>query len=135
MLDWIKERLEKKLLMFDETKHWTKALEEAVRRVLLLDGTNKIFVWIDDDVVFFKDAYVVGDKDVALIYNFSQNYVSSVDKAEKLLIRLIGKNHLKTLVDFMNLTFIPNIIEERSWPDNVRKEFLAQMHKFMTSIT
>ena len=32
--------------MFDETKHWTKPFEEAVRKVLLLDGTNKLFVWI-----------------------------------------------------------------------------------------
>ena len=61
--------------------------------------------------------------------------MSSVDKEQKVLIELIGKNHLKTLVNFMNNTFIPNIIEERSWPDNVRKEFLAQMHKFMTSVT
>lgn len=72
---------------------------------------------------------------MALICNFSPNYVSSVDKEQKVLIELIGKNHLKTLVNFMNNTFIPNIIEERSWPDNVRKEFLAQMHKFMTSVT
>lgn len=35
----------------------------------------------------------------------------------------------------MNATFIPNIVEETSWPDNVRKEFLGQLHKFMTSIT
>lgn len=35
----------------------------------------------------------------------------------------------------MNATFIPNILEENSWPENVRKEFLAQLHKFMTSVT
>jgi hypothetical protein len=50
-------------------------------------------------------------KDVVLIYNFSKNFVSSVDKEDKILIRLLGKNHLKTLVTFMNSTFIPNIIE------------------------
>ncbi len=35
----------------------------------------------------------------------------------------------------MNNLFIPTIMAERSWPDNVKKEFLAQLHKFMTSIT
>lgn len=46
-----------------------------------------------------------------LLYNFSKNYVSAVDKEEKILIRLIGKNHLKTLVNFMNTVFIPNILD------------------------
>jgi len=35
----------------------------------------------------------------------------------------------------MNGIFIPSIMGEKSWPDNVKKEFLGQLHKFMTSIT
>ena len=35
----------------------------------------------------------------------------------------------------MNTIFIPSIMGEKTWPDNVKKEFLAQLHKFMTSIT
>lgn len=107
--------------MFDEGKHWIKTFEEAVRKVILLDGTNKLFAWIENDEIFFKDSYEGGEKDVVLICNFSPNYVTSVDKEQKMLIELIGRNHLKSLVNFMNSTFIPNIIEERSWPDNVRK--------------
>lgn len=72
---------------------------------------------------------------MVLIYNFSKNFVSIVDKEEKILIRLLEKNHLITLVDFMNHEFIPKIVEQTSWPENVRKEFLGQLHKFMTSMT
>lgn len=97
--------------MFDESKHWTKPLEEAVKKLVLLDGTPRLFIWIDGDKVHFEDHYQKDQKDVVLIYNFSKNFVSSVDKEDKILIRLLGKNHLKTLVTFMNATFIPNIIE------------------------
>ena len=74
-----------------------------------------------EDKVEFSDTFKGGDRDIVLIYNFSKNYVSSADKEQKLLIRPIGKNHLKALVNFMNNTFIPQIVKEKSWPDNVRK--------------
>jgi len=53
----------------------------------------------------------------------------------KILIRLIQKNKLKSLLQFMNTVFIPSIMTESSWPDNVKKEFLTQLHKFMISMT
>ena len=53
----------------------------------------------------------------------------------KVFVRRVEKNHLKSLVNFMNNTFIPSIMHENSWPDNVKKDFLAQMHKFMISVT
>lgn len=84
--------------------------------MILLDGSPKLFIWIENDKVHFEDTCEKDDKDVCLIYNFSKNFVSSVDKEDKILIRLLGKNHLKTLVAFMNSTFIPNIIEQNSWP-------------------
>jgi hypothetical protein len=40
--------------MFDESKHWTKPFEEAVQKLVLLEGSNKLFVWIEDDKVCFE---------------------------------------------------------------------------------
>ena len=92
-----------------------------MRKLILLDESPKLFIWITDDHVHFSENYVGGEKDVVLVYNFSKNYVSGADKQDKVLIKHIGKNHLKSLVNFMNNTFIPQIIREKSWPDNVRK--------------
>ena len=93
-----------------------------MRKILLLDGGNKLYVGIKDDVICYQNTFEEGEeRDMVVIYNFSPNYVSSVDKEQKVLIELLGKNHLKCLVQFMNSTFIPTIIEEKSWPDNVRK--------------
>lgn len=72
---------------------------------------------------------------MVLIYNFAQEVVSMRDLEMKVLIRLIQKNKLKSLLQFMNTAFIPSITAESSWPDNVKKEFLTQLHKFMISMT
>lgn len=35
----------------------------------------------------------------------------------------------------MNQQFIPQFIQDSTWPENVKKEFLAQLHKFMATLT
>ena len=72
---------------------------------------------------------------MALFYNFAHDVVTQRDLEMKILIRLIQKNKLKSLLQFMNTVFIPSIMTESSWPDNVKKEFLTQLHKFMISMT
>lgn len=37
--------------MFDESKHWTKPLEQAIKKVILRDQTVKLYIWIDGDKV------------------------------------------------------------------------------------
>lgn len=32
--------------MFDDSKHWSKPLEEAVKKLILLDGSPKLYVWV-----------------------------------------------------------------------------------------
>ena len=58
---------------------------------------------------------------MAVIYNFSTDILTLKDLDMKLLIRLIQKNKLKSLLIFMNSVFIPTIMNEGSWPDNVKK--------------
>lgn len=91
-----------------------------MRKLILRDGLIKLFIWVKEDVLYFNENTTDYD-DAVVIFNFSKNYVSNVDKEDKILIRYLGKNQLKTLVSFMNSTFIPNIMNETSWPDNVRK--------------
>ncbi len=42
---------------------------------------------------------------------------------------------MKGLLSSMNNTFIPSFMKENSWPENVKKEFLGQLHKFMSYLT
>ena len=136
MLEWIKEQIERSINMFDSSKHWTAALEQEVKRLCLLDEFGlKIFIWVSEDQVFFDSEVPRGiAHDTAVIFKISKEELTELDDS-KLIVRKIEKNHLKSLLSFMNNMFIPTIMSEKSWPDNVKKEFLAQLHKFMTSIT
>ena len=92
-------------------------------------------MWICDDKVYFETEVPKGIiYDTAVIFKISKEELTELDES-KIIVRKIEKNHLKSLLNFMNNIFIPTIMAEKSWPDNVKKEFLAQLHKFMTSIT
>ena len=55
VLDWIKEKIESSVKMFDESKHWTKPLEEAVKKLCLLESMcSRLFVWISNDETIFS---------------------------------------------------------------------------------
>lgn len=54
---------------------------------------------------------------------------------DTLFFKKVQNNHLKSLLGVMNGHFIPKLLKDGSWPDNVKKEFLAQLHKFMSSVT
>lgn len=47
---------------------------------------------------------------MALIFNFGREVVTAYDVENKILVRKVEKNHLKSLVSFMNTIFIPAIM-------------------------
>jgi len=50
-------------------------------------------------------------QDTVLVFNFGKEPVSIFDIEKKILVRKIEKNHLKSLVSFMNSIFIPSIMD------------------------
>ncbi len=54
VINWIKEKLESTLLMFDEAKHWNKELETIIKNIILLREEPKLFVWIEKDKLYFS---------------------------------------------------------------------------------
>jgi hypothetical protein len=35
----------------------------------------------------------------------------------------------------MNAEYLPKLLAEKNWPEGVKKEFVAQLHKFMAALT
>lgn len=136
-MEWIKEKVESSITMFDSNKHWNGALEEEVKRLCILEEAGlMLFISIEKDAVKFTPNVPLEIKeDTAVVIKLTSECITQLDIETKILVRKIEKNHLKSLVSFMNNLFIPTIMAEKSWPDNVKKEFLAQLHKFMTSLT
>ncbi len=39
------------------------------------------------------------------------------------------QNHIQSLLKMMDDTYNPQIYNDSTWPENVKKEFIAQLHK------
>ena len=64
------------------------------------------------------------------------NYEIDYDNLENSLIcKNVKSNYLKGLLFQMEREFIPAFQCDQTWPDNVKKEFLSQIHKFMCTLT
>lgn len=76
-----------------------------------------MFIWIQNDKVFHSDELdPLQESDSAIIFNFSPEPITVQNMEFKILIKLVQKNHLKSLLSFMNNAFIPSIMVEDSWP-------------------
>jgi dynein heavy chain len=61
--------------------------------------------------------------------------ITQYNIANFLLTGTVRQNHLKGLLKSMNGIFIPYFVKDPAWPENIKKEFLSQLHKFMAYLT
>lgn len=54
---------------------------------------------------------------------------------ECIQVGLIEGDPLDDLLNKMNGDFLPKLLAEKNWPEGVKKEFVAQLHKFMAALT
>ena len=55
--------------------------------------------------------------------------------ADIIQVGLIEGDPLDDLLSKMNSEFLPKLLNEKNWPEGVKKEFVAQLHKFMAGLT
>ena len=48
---------------------------------------------------------------------------------------LIVGNNIESLMRVMNNIFAPIFFENTSWPDSIKNDFSAQLHKFLATLT
>jgi len=47
----------------------------------------------------------------------------------------MDRDPLDDLLNKMNMDYVGKLLGENAWPDGVRKEFIANLHKFMAALT
>jgi dynein heavy chain len=75
------------------------------------------------------------DEEFIFFLKSSQEPITIDNINNVLFYKKVQSNHLKSLLSVMNIHFIPKLVKDGNWPDNVKKEFLAQLHKFMSGVT
>jgi len=51
------------------------------------------------------------------------------------LVGLVDGDPLDDLLNQMNADFLPKLLGEKNWPEGVKKDFVANLHKFMAALT
>jgi len=51
------------------------------------------------------------------------------------MVQVVEGDPLDDLLNKMNGGYLPKLLQENTWPDSVKKEFVAQLHKFMATVT
>ena len=59
--------------------------------------------------------------------------ISKIDS--QVISGMVERDPLDDLLNKMNQDFMPKLLHEDGWPDGVYKEFIANLHKFMSIIT
>lgn len=54
---------------------------------------------------------------------------------ELLLIGLVDGEPLDDILNQMTAEYLPKLLGEKNWPEGVKKEFVANLHKFMATLT
>jgi dynein heavy chain len=57
--------------------------------------------------------------------------VTAANLEECVLFRAVGTDPLEDLLEKMNTEYVAKLLRENDWPDGVKKEFIASLHRFM----
>lgn len=121
--------------------HWTESVEDSFRSFLSRSDRTHLFAFINDNELQF---IWTGVAQFELKSVEEMIYVLKVNEGQKitaenfkdlLFVKEFQFNYLKTVLNLMNSSFIPVFSKEGNWPESVKKEFMAQLHKFMAVAT
>lgn len=112
---------------------------------------TKFFVWLDDsetaDICLSFDSapkyfemkpqnIATFGYQVAYFLKHSGKEPIVINRIEQqVLVGVINDNPLDDLLNKMTLEYVPKLHGEQEWPDGVKKEFQANLNKFMATLT
>ncbi|EGF78014.1 hypothetical protein BATDEDRAFT_91203 [Batrachochytrium dendrobatidis JAM81] len=129
---------------YDE-KMWTPEHENTLREFICSPSLSKVVMFMDEAnnspqfivqaalpttsnhfkelMYFIRDSLIDGE--ILTKTNFEQ----------KVQYGSVSKNAADGLLRLMQGVYVPVFLENKRWPDSVRKEFNSQLHKFMAFLT
>lgn len=138
--DYFVEKIDE-LSQFNPDNHWNEKVESGIAEFLVRPDRTKMFIWIEGDrlqLSYTTRPQLVAKGVEELVYVlkvYAGERVTLENIESNLFIKGFQLNYLKNVLNLMNTIFIPAFFKETSWPENVKKEFMAQLHKFMATVT
>jgi dynein heavy chain len=137
-IEWLKSKLD--LDGFTPEK-WRNDYNEIVNEFLNEEGTSKIYFWMDEELglmVKNLEPPKLSKDDSGFIF-FIKPYDAETITPDNITANirwgLMDRPLLDSLLEHMNSYFVPTVKKETKWPESVKKEFLGQLHRFMSVLT
>jgi dynein heavy chain len=130
-------------------KLFSKDIVERLRRFLDKDEENTLFLWIDEEkgkqVLLARDqlANLVDNGTVAIDFNYFIKYkpLKGVHLTEENIEEYVTygsislDDNMKSLLYEISVNTLPKFLKDKEWPENIKKDLLEQIHKFMAILT
>ncbi|KAI9197259.1 dynein heavy chain and region D6 of dynein motor-domain-containing protein [Polychytrium aggregatum] len=97
--------------------------EEQKPPVLCLQSSVPVHR-VDEFMYFLRDYHSISD-----------DFLRESDFEKRIQFGTVSGSRMGSLLRTMQGIYVPLILENKSWPDSVRKEFTSQLHKFMAFLT
>ena len=129
-----------------ESTMWTADHDSLLLEFVTSTSSSKLVAFIDDssrapEFHVQTTLPAAGQKFKEMIYfildiNEAQNDpLTELNFEKKVQYGTLSKNSIESLLKIMQGLYVPLFLENRSWPDSVRKDFNNQLHKFMAFLT
>lgn len=126
---------------------WVPEYYQTLQVFIEKETANKLFFWLEDMTrlqvsttgppQFYREEGNASVTDYQIVYFLKRVWDKPItyDNIEESI--RVGTVQGEPLIDTLNKmnTELPKLLAEKKWPDGVREEFVAQLHKFMGALT
>ncbi|RKO93650.1 dynein heavy chain and region D6 of dynein motor-domain-containing protein [Blyttiomyces helicus] len=122
---------------------WTEEHQVAASAFLIDPGSRKLLAFIGSEgnsSKLYLQTTLPTDVVKELMYfirtaSNEDDFVTERTFEQKVQYGSISGNTMDSLLRVMQGLYVPVFLENKRWPDSVRKEFVSQLHKFMAFLT
>ena len=144
--EWMKKTVDYELSNFSVDK-WTPEMNKVANDYIKDHKSNKQFIWVEQNVIRYstidpptKATNQVQDGEfIYFLKNRpdSQDVVITMDNIVDLCYTKVlnVEDNMKSLLRNMVHHVLPSFLCDSTWPENIKKEFLSQTHKFLAVLT
>ncbi|KAJ8310645.1 hypothetical protein KUTeg_012510 [Tegillarca granosa] len=135
VLSLIKERLTVQDL---KEEMWKEAHEESIQRFIDDPGTRLLVAYNDQYKGFIVEHSIPNfhvDQLTYMIKSESAKEITSDNFLKMVQYGTVKGMHIESLLRMMMGIYAPIFFENTSWPDSIKNDFSAQLHKFLANLT
>lgn len=142
IIEWIKDYLDSGALNRYDNEMWTEDISQGLMTFIENESVKKAFFWVESVGLqlstFEPPSLGASSFDSSFVYFLKVGPGPiTEDNIESSLYKGSMRPHdeLKVLQKIISSQVLPTFLGDPTWPDNMKKEFLSEVHSFMAQFT